>query len=69
MNAMSIVRHLLVVSLLLVVGCSTSVKSTLQTAQQECDQMVAIISNDGGTEGVRIRCTWTVDEVNFNEPN
>lgn len=44
--------------MVVLVGCSTSIKTTLETAQQECQQVRATIKNVQGEESVIIRCTW-----------
>lgn len=48
-------------------GCSSTppivpIESTLNTAQEQCTQVKALITNKGGIEGVTIKCTW-FDEV------
>ena len=56
---MMYVKSLAVVVLVVLSGCATSIQSTLQTAQAECEEVKAIITNKDGTEGITIRCTWT----------
>ena len=51
-------KYLLILATL--TGCATSIDSTLKTAQQECDEYRALISNMNGIENVKVKCTWTV---------
>jgi len=58
---MMYVRSLVLAALVGLSGCATSIQSTLQTAQQECQEIKALITNKDGNEGISIRCSWTED--------
>jgi hypothetical protein len=50
-------------------GCATGIDNTLKMVKQDCDQVggtvTILISNTGGTESMRAKCTWLVEEVPF----
>lgn len=56
---------MVVLAALSLVGCATSIETTMQKAQRECVEMQALIKNHEGLESVTIRCTWTEESIEW----